>query len=110
VLELLLADAENPRSVAFQLERLETHLKRIPAAEHSLGLARRLASRVRTRMQTVDRASLIEEIDGARPLMGEFLDAVMVDLIEIYDLIASAHFVQPASLQPLEGVEGVAAS
>ena len=102
VLELLLSDPGNPRSVAFQLERLEEDLRHTPAAEHTMGQARRRAQALGQRLQSLDRTSLIEASADERPALAAFLDEVGEDIREMYALIASAHFVQPAALQPLD--------
>jgi uncharacterized circularly permuted ATP-grasp superfamily protein/uncharacterized alpha-E superfamily protein len=102
VLELLITDPSNPRSVAFQLERLSDDLRHAPAAEHRMGLARKLADSLAERLLAADRVGLVAVTEGERPALAEFLDSVTEDLRRMYQLIATAHFVHPAALKPLD--------
>jgi uncharacterized alpha-E superfamily protein len=102
VLELLITDRGNPRSVAFQLDRLEDDLRHTPAAEHTMGQARKLCHALGDRLQSVDCSGLVEIAGEQRPSLLMFLDEVGEDLRQLYVLIATAHFVHPAALRPLD--------
>jgi uncharacterized circularly permuted ATP-grasp superfamily protein/uncharacterized alpha-E superfamily protein len=102
VLELLIIDRGNPRSVAFQLDRLEDDLRHTPAAEHTMGQARKLSHALGERLQSADCSGLVEIAAEQRPGLVTFLDEVGEDLRQLYVLIATAHFVHPAALRPLD--------
>jgi uncharacterized circularly permuted ATP-grasp superfamily protein/uncharacterized alpha-E superfamily protein len=63
VIDLIMLDPNNPRSVAFQLERIETHLGALPQrnAAGRLSPVQQVAASTATRLRTVDAAA----IDGA---------------------------------------------
>ena len=67
-----------------------------------MGQARRRAQALAERLQATDRTALVEVSDDSRASLAGFLDAVSEDLREMYALVSSAHFVQPAALQPLD--------
>jgi uncharacterized circularly permuted ATP-grasp superfamily protein/uncharacterized alpha-E superfamily protein len=102
VLELLITDRGNPRSVAFQLDRLEDDLRHTPAAEHTMGQARKLSHALGERLQSADCSGLVEVAGDERPSLLTFLDEVGEELRRLYLLIATAHFVHPAALRPLD--------
>lgn len=84
VLDLLLLDANNPRSVAFQVDRISEHLGSLPEAmvdgrpARPLRIARRLESRLETEMA--------EEIGSAT------VEGLVQDLYEVSDALAAQFF------------------
>jgi uncharacterized alpha-E superfamily protein len=82
VLRYLISDVHFPRSVAFGLDAIETHLAELP---HNLDPLRA----VRIAQRRADRATA-EELGIAR--RHDFLDAIQGDLARIHDAIASEYF------------------
>jgi uncharacterized alpha-E superfamily protein len=64
VLDLVMLDPNNPRSVEFQLERIETHLAALPGGNASgrLSPAQQIAAAVATRLRTVEAAAINEAL------------------------------------------------
>src|SRR5262245_55364563 len=82
VLRYLICDPHFPRSVAFCLDSLESHLAELP---HNLGPLREL----RTARRRTDRAT---GADLAAAERHDFLDAIQGDLAQIHDAIAREYF------------------
>lgn len=102
VLELLLTDGGNPRSLANQLDRLAHDLAQIAA---SSGVDDPLGHTVLTiiaRVREADEAALVRAEDGRRPLLNALLVDTHRELASLALAITARHFVQPAPLQPLE--------
>jgi uncharacterized circularly permuted ATP-grasp superfamily protein/uncharacterized alpha-E superfamily protein len=103
VLDLLLVDRENPRAVAYQLDRLGEALDRIPAEVERMAPVREGLAEIRASIRTADTASLARVAeDGTRPelramlvLLGARLSTLAVDVERIF-------FVQPAPQRPLD--------
>ena len=64
VMDLILLDPNNPRSVAFQLDRIETHLSALPgrSATGRLSPVQQIAASIATRLRTVDAAAIDEAL------------------------------------------------
>ena len=83
VVDLVMLDPNNPRSVAFQLDRIETHLSALPGrnAAGRLSPVQQIAASIATRLRTVEAAA----ID----------DALIIDieqsLMKLSDAIAAAY-------------------
>jgi uncharacterized alpha-E superfamily protein len=60
VIDLIMLDPNNPRSVAFQLERIETHLGALPKrnATGRLSPVQQIAESTATRLRTADAAAI----------------------------------------------------
>jgi uncharacterized alpha-E superfamily protein len=82
VLRYLICDPHFPRSVAFGLDALETHLAELP---HNMDPLREL----RTARRRADRATSADLATGGRH---DFLDAIQGDLAQIHDAIAREYF------------------
>jgi len=82
VLRYLLSDLYFPRSAAFCLDALETHLAELP---HNLDPLRAL----RRAQRHAERATAEDLAPGSRH---EFLDAIQGDLAQIHDAIAREYF------------------
>ncbi|MFN7951687.1 MAG: circularly permuted type 2 ATP-grasp protein [bacterium] len=100
VLDLLLVDETNPRSVGFQLaalERLVNELPRerngmeAPAAEHADEWQRVPALAARMRATDVERLATLDE-HGERAGLTELLDAIATELPRVSDLLARQYF------------------
>jgi uncharacterized alpha-E superfamily protein len=83
VIDLVMLDPNNPRSMAFQLDRIETHLSALPGrnATGRLSPVQQIVASIATRLRTVDAAA----ID----------DAVVIDieqsLMKLSDAITAAY-------------------
>ena len=109
VLELLLADRDNPRSLAFQLDRLAVSVRLIsPAAARQEEFEARVVG-VSARLRAVDCASLATAADGHRRGLTAFLDSVVHDLHQLAAAIEKAHFAHRGVLQPLGAVDAYSA-
>src|SRR5208283_5142249 len=64
VIDLVMLDPNNPRSVAFQLDRIETHLAALPRgnAAGRLSPVQQIAASVATRLRTVEAAAIDEAL------------------------------------------------
>jgi uncharacterized circularly permuted ATP-grasp superfamily protein/uncharacterized alpha-E superfamily protein len=79
VVDLVILDPNNPRSMAFQLDRIEAHLSALPggSAAGRLSPVQQIAASIATRLRTVDAAAIDETllIDTGQALM-KLSDAV----------------------------------
>jgi uncharacterized circularly permuted ATP-grasp superfamily protein/uncharacterized alpha-E superfamily protein len=105
VADLLLFDAENPRSLVFCLERLRANLRAMPGASGS-SRPERLLDEIMTRVRRLDPAEL-EEIDedGQRSELRGLLDGVHAGLRELSSVITATHLALPGGMHPLWGGE-----
>ena len=103
VADLVLFDERNPRSLAFQLDRLRRSLNALPGASGS-SRPERLAEEMSARLRRLDPADL-EEIDsqGRRVALDELLGGMLVGLAELSDVITSTQLTLPGAMQPLWG-------
>ncbi|MDH6193678.1 putative circularly permuted ATP-grasp superfamily protein/putative alpha-E superfamily protein [Mycobacterium frederiksbergense] len=103
IAELVLFDAENPRSLIYQLERIRTGLKTLPGSSGS-SRSERLVDELATRLRRLDPADL-EEVtpDGRRAELAGLLDGIHVGLRDLSGAITAAHLTLPTGMQPLWG-------
>jgi uncharacterized circularly permuted ATP-grasp superfamily protein/uncharacterized alpha-E superfamily protein len=103
VAELVLFDAENPRSLVYQLERLRANLKALPGSSGS-SRPERLVDEIATRLRRLDPADL-EDVTpaGTRAELAELLNGMHRDLRELSGLITATHLSLPGGMQPLWG-------
>lgn len=103
VAELVLFDAENPRSLVYQLERLRTDLKALPGSSGS-SRPERLVDEIAMRLRRLDPADL-EDVtpEGTRAVLAELLDGMHRDLRELSGLITATHLSLRGVMQPLWG-------
>jgi len=100
LLELLIIDPFNPRSVAYQLQRIRTDLRALPntsPAARPLRLLDSLAERVRTS----DPVALAESTDGRRSDLHDLLSALQQQLRSLSDAISDQYLQQPPTQRPL---------
>jgi uncharacterized circularly permuted ATP-grasp superfamily protein/uncharacterized alpha-E superfamily protein len=104
VLELLLVDRENPRSVAHALDRLGANLSHIP---HNRPLRDRVDDLV-TQVRSCDLASLVGTVTptGERPALDAFFARLLQQLRELSSAVELAYFEDV--LAPLPLVEVIA--
>ena len=103
VAELVLFDAENPRSLVYQLERLRANLKALPGSSGS-SRPERLVDEIAMRLRRLDPADL-EDVtpEGTRAELADLLDGMHRDLRELSGLITATHLSLPGGMQPLWG-------
>lgn len=91
VLELLLRDPDNPRSLVFSLEHLRQHLAAMP---DSTGSTRpeRLQHELAERVGAIDITALAAETEGRRDALAEFLTETAAGIRQLSDAIADVHF------------------
>jgi uncharacterized alpha-E superfamily protein len=103
VAELVLFEAENPRSLAYQLERLRADLRALPGASGS-SRAERLVDEIGTRLRRLDPADLDRVgADGQRAELAGLLSGMHDGLLELADVITSTQLSLPGEMQPLWG-------
>ena len=99
IAELVLFDAENPRSLVYQFERLRADLK-------TLGSSRpeRMVDEIGSRLRRTDPADL-EDVtpEGRRGELAALLDGLHADLRELAGVITATHLSLPGGMQPLWG-------
>jgi uncharacterized circularly permuted ATP-grasp superfamily protein/uncharacterized alpha-E superfamily protein len=107
VLDLLLLDDGNPRSLAFGLGRLADDLDGIPAAPNRrLREDQRLLLEASTALRLADTAALSEAELGHRPALDAFLGELLGKLVDAADAIDRAHFVHLLPRWSLVGPAG----
>jgi uncharacterized alpha-E superfamily protein len=103
-LELVMLDSSNPRSLLFQLERLQQHLAGLPGNEAGKGELeeeeRALLAAV-TRLKLARLAQLLEVKGDKRPAMQELLKELDRLLLDFNTLISDKHFDHRTDAQQL---------
>jgi uncharacterized circularly permuted ATP-grasp superfamily protein/uncharacterized alpha-E superfamily protein len=100
LLDLLLADETNPRSVAFQLARIEAHLAELPAAPAAgpFSPAARVALRVLSKVRLAELAELCTTgPSGRRERLHALLSEVEADLPELADQLTLSYLTHAAA-------------
>lgn len=93
VLDLLLLDETNPRSLAFQLASIDAHFAALPSDGPHRSAEQRLVLRLLTTLRLADLPSLLEaDLLGERPALAALLAEAAAALPELSDIIARAHF------------------
>jgi len=103
LVELLVIDQHNPRSVAYQLIRIENDLRALPTTSPTarpLRLLQGLAERVRT----ADAAVLAQSSEGHRAGLEDFLAEVHDQLRELSEAIRTQYQQPTPTQQPLREV------
>jgi uncharacterized alpha-E superfamily protein len=108
VLELLLLDPGNPRSLLYQLERLNEDLDALPRASGSrLRSEQRLALDASTMLRLADPAELAGTgVDGARTELAKLLDRMVDRLLAVGAAVDTDHFVHTAPTASFLGPAG----
>jgi len=93
VVDLVMLDPNNPRSVAYQVDRIETHLEALPTRQAAgrLSPVQQLAASIATRFRTADAASL----DDVQ------IVAIENDLMKLSETIASTYLTISSGRRPL---------
>ena len=93
-IDLLMLDEHNPRSCAFQLAAIESHLEELPRitlAQRS-DMPRTIVNRMRTALANANPARLSVSEDGERPGVIELTDTIINSAADLSDAIADAYF------------------
>jgi uncharacterized alpha-E superfamily protein len=110
--ELLVTDGRNPRSVAYQLQRILGDLRAIPNASPT-ARPLRLADALAHQVQTVDLGELLGSLDSPSPdgraALGEFLSGLSTQLRELSGAIRDQYQQLPPTPQLVWGEPGGAA-
>ncbi|MFX0580213.1 circularly permuted type 2 ATP-grasp protein [Nocardia nepalensis] len=100
---LLLFDASNPRSLAYQLDRLDADFQALPGASGSSRPQRLLADAQRM-LRRVDPADLdVTDAEGRRTELAELLEGVHLRLRKVSDSFETTKLALPVGIQPLWG-------
>jgi uncharacterized alpha-E superfamily protein len=81
VIDLIMLDPNNPRSLAYQLDRIETHLAALPKRQAAgrLSSVQQIAASIATRLRTADAAkidnALIVDVENALMKLSEAVTA-----------------------------------
>lgn len=114
VLDLLLLDADNPRSLAYQVARLRADLARVPAPPGAVDQQDRLLADVEDLLAELHPPTVGDAAvpDGAarRERLAEVLDSLGWRLRAVADEVAGVHFVHPAPAHAVAEEWGVGAS
>lgn len=100
VIELLVLDQHNPRSIGYQLARIQTDLRAIPGTSPTARPLRLLDSLLE-RVRTADPAELAETMNGERPLLWAFLGGLQDQLRDLSVAIRDQFQPPPPPQQPL---------
>ena len=103
VADLVLLDAENPRSLVYQFERLRADLRTLPDSSGS-SRTERLVDEIGTRLRRVDPRDL-EDVtpDGRRAELADLLNTLHAELRDLSGVITATHLSLPGGMQPLWG-------
>ncbi len=100
LVELLVLDQHNPRSVAYQLNRLQTDLRAIPNTSPTARPLRLVDSLIE-RVRSADVAALADPMNGERPALSMFLSELQTQLRDLALAIRDQYQKQPPTQQPL---------
>jgi uncharacterized circularly permuted ATP-grasp superfamily protein/uncharacterized alpha-E superfamily protein len=100
LLELLVIDPFNPRSVAYQLQRIRTDLRTLPNTSPTARPLRLLDS-LAERVRTADPMTLAESVNGRRPALEEFLSGLQHQLQALSEAIRDQYQQPPPTQRPL---------
>ncbi len=112
VLDLLLADGTNPRSLAFQLQRLGDDLAGVPTHPSRAVVRDRLLSDVADLLTEANASAVgaAVTLDGRRHRLAELLDSLRWRLRAVSDEITGTHFVHLAPARAVGDDWGVGVS
>ena len=98
--ELLVIDSFNPRSVAYQLQRIRIDLRALPNTSPTARPLRLLDS-LAERVRTSDPVALAESAEGRRPELDDLLLGLQRQLRSLSEAIRDQYLQQPPTQQPL---------
>jgi uncharacterized circularly permuted ATP-grasp superfamily protein/uncharacterized alpha-E superfamily protein len=94
VVDLLLADADNPRAVAFQVVAIQDHLSHLPreSTHPNREPDRQAAVKLRTTLQLADVQQICQPVDGNRPALATLLNETTDALATISQRVGQIYF------------------
>jgi uncharacterized alpha-E superfamily protein len=94
VLDLLLADEANPRSIAFQLARLKEDIDQLPASHTSIRrpAEARMALALLTGVQLADVRELVRDGAAGSPALEPLFTKLVKDLVQLSETLTRAYF------------------
>jgi uncharacterized circularly permuted ATP-grasp superfamily protein/uncharacterized alpha-E superfamily protein len=95
VADLVLAEASNPRSVAFQLDSIARHLTALPRDPHHPDgdRDRQILQTLRDSIQNANLAELCEVLpDQPHEGLAEFLSKILAQMMQLSDAVAHVYF------------------
>lgn len=96
ILELMLLDSDNPRSLIYQVERLKNYLSNLPKKQpgNILALHEKLSLEAFTKIRLADKdhLALLDEETQAYQNLKHFLAAVKQLLLELYNAVSTTYF------------------
>ena len=107
VIDLLVCDDTNPRSVVYQLNQLIQHLTRLPKAGGAglFNSEERIIERINTEIRTADANTLAQAGEnGVREGLHALLLRLHAELPKFADLLEQRYFIHTAPARPLEEV------
>lgn len=110
VLDLLLTDDTNPRSLAFQIEALASQIDRLPREADQVGPGedQRIALQMQTAVRLADIGRLASEVrDGRRVALAAMLHTMEESLPALSDVLARRYLSHAHSTRQLETVRTV---
>jgi uncharacterized circularly permuted ATP-grasp superfamily protein/uncharacterized alpha-E superfamily protein len=111
VLDLLLLDGTNPRSLAYQVDRLREDLAQVPTPAGSTDQRDRLLADVDDLLDELDPVAVSAAgPDGQRLRLTEVLDSLGWRLRAVADEIARVHLAHPAPVRQVDEEWGVGVS
>ena len=103
VTELMLFDADNPRSLLYQLDRLRADLKDLPSSSGS-SRPERMVDEISTLLRRSHPAELEGvDADGRRAELADLLAAIHAELRDLAEVITETQLTLPGGMQPLWG-------
>lgn len=110
MLDLLLFDESNPRSVGYMLKRLGTQIELLPRADDSPFRSQetRLIIQATSHLHLVDIATLtdLESSAEARQALGDLLDQILIPLEGLSEAISHSYFSHAEAPQQLVNQQG----
>jgi uncharacterized alpha-E superfamily protein len=94
VVDLLLADADNPRAVAFQVSAIQDHLGHLPreSTHPNREPDRQATIKLHTMLQLADVQQVCQAVDGKRPALATLLDETTEALATISQRVGQIYF------------------
>jgi uncharacterized circularly permuted ATP-grasp superfamily protein/uncharacterized alpha-E superfamily protein len=106
VVDLLLTDEANPRSVAYQVAAIEQHLCSLPQQSHHphTSAHTQLILQLRTRLRLIDLTVVcVSSEDGVRPELDALLTEIMDGIQQIAAMVSQVYFSHAAVTRRLSG-------
>ncbi|WP_447956036.1 circularly permuted type 2 ATP-grasp protein [Vreelandella sp. EE7] len=95
IIDLLLFDETNPRSVGFMLKRLNKQVERLPGSASPYRNAERrllIQANAALHLADIDRLSHLSDTPEAQQALGQLLDELLTPLNALSDAISHSHF------------------